>query len=723
MSGGKRHRKLLQTMIFSPSFPSHGVAGLSGGRVVGGGEMQGGGFNVNLSRMKISVAWLNEYLDRAVSADEIEHRLTEQVFPIDAREVLPGGDVMLDVEVTSNRPDCLSHVGLAREVAAGVGATLKPPTLDLPAESGEPVASLTSVTNEAQDLCPLYTARVIRGVKIGPSPAWLVQRLEAIGLRSVNNVVDVTNFVLHELGQPLHAFDMAKLAERRIVVRRAREGETIVAIDGTKHTLRSDMLVIADAQKPVAVAGVMGGLDSEVSDSTTDILLESAMFDPLSIRRTSRTLKLASDSSYRFERGVDPAGVDAASRRAAALIVELAGGTLAPGVVCVGIDVPQPHTVMMRPARCNALLGVEIPTETMLGFLSRLGLSPRLEGDAIVCTVPTYRLDLQREVDLIEEVGRLHGLGDVPVRTKIEIVARPVQSIVAARRKLNEVLVAHGYHETITFSFVNPKLGGPFVEPGCEAVNVDDERRKSEPMLRPSLVPSLLLTRKRNQDAGNTDVLLAETASVWNRRDGGIIEEQRLALLADAEDASEALRRVRGTIEEVVQQLMGADVMLEVQPAERGPFATAGRVVVDGEPVGWLGLISPKVQALFDLQTQVVAAELDLPKLLAQYPPQRRVSALPRFPGIERDLSVIVDERVSWQAIESHVLAVKPPLLEQVNFLTTYRGKPIAKGQKSVSFRMLFRDPDKTLRHDEVDPQVASVVERLRNEVGATLRT
>ncbi len=672
--------------------------------------------------MKISVKWLNGYLDRPVAADEVERLLTEQIFPIDAREAVGDGDVMLDVEVTSNRPDCLSHIGLAREVAAGSGAGLKLPTTELPQTTGEPVDSLTSVDNQAADLCPLYTARVITGVKVGPSPAWLVARLEAVGLRSVNNVVDVTNFVLLEMGQPLHAFDMAKLAERRIVVRRAAKGETITAIDGTKHTLRDDMLVIADASRPVAVAGVMGGLDSEVTESTTDILLESAMFEPLSIRRTSRALKLASDSSYRFERGVDPEGVDAASRRAAALIVELAGGTLAEGVVRNGIEPQQPHTVRMRPARCNALLGVEIATDTMVGFLDRLGLSPRVEGDAIVCTAPTFRLDLQREVDLIEEVGRLHGIGDVPVQTKIHIVARPVQPIVAARRRLNDVLIAHGYHETITFSFINPKFGLPFVEPGCEAVNVDDERRKSEPMLRPSLLPSLLICRKRNQDGGNANVQLAESASVWNKRDGRIIEHQRLALLADAEDGGEALRRVRGTIEELAQQLCG-EATLEVKPAERELFSTAGQVVLNGEPIGWLGLIAPKMQALFDLQTPVVGAEFDLPKLLTSYPPVRKVAALPKFPGIERDLSVIVDEAVSWQAIESAVIATKPPLLETVWFLTTYRGKPIAKGQKSVSFRMLFRDPAKTLRHDEVDPQVNAVVERLQREVGATLRS
>jgi len=672
--------------------------------------------------MKISVDWLNAYLDRPAAADEVEHLLTEQVFPIDGRETIDG-DTVLDVEVTSNRPDCLSHIGLAREVAAGLKRTLKPPAIQMPSETDPPASQLTRIDNVAPEACPLYTARVITGVKVGPSPDWLVKRLAAIGLRPVNNVVDITNFILHEMGQPLHAFDMARLAERRIVIRHAQKNESFTAIDGSKHTLRDDMLVIADAQRPVAVAGVMGGLDSEVTDQTVDLLLESAMFDPLSVRRTSRALKLTSDSSYRFERGVDSEGIDAASRRATAMIVELAGGKLAQGVIRVGIEPQRPRQVSMRPARCNALLGVHIDTDTMLDFLTRLKLSPQLQGEVIQCSVPTFRLDLQREVDLIEEITRMHGIGDVPVQQKIHIVARPVQYDVAARRRLGQVLIAHGYHETITFSFINPKVANPFIDDGCEGVFVDDERRKSEPMLRPSLLPSLLLCRKRNQDAGNVDVRLAESACVWQRRDGQIIEQRKLALLADAEDASAALRQMRGCVEELITALMGRDTALNITDAPRKAFAAAGTISVADRELGSIGLIAPQVQALCDLQTPVVAADLDLVALLRNYPPQPQVGPLPRFPGIERDLSIIVNEDVSWDAVDQHVRRAEPQLLESVSFLGTYRGKPIAKGRKSVSFRMLYRDPDKTLRHDEVNPQVQRVIDQLQRQLKAELRT
>lgn len=675
--------------------------------------------------MKVSLNWLNSYLDRPIDADGAAELLGEQGFPVEEREDVADGDVALNVEVTSNRGDCLSHVGIAREVAAGSGRQLRPPTFDLPEVDMNPATSLTSVVNKAPDLCPVYTARVIRGVSVAPSPDWLRQRLEAIGLRPVNNVVDITNFVLHEMGQPLHAFDMARLDERRIVVRRAEQGEAFTAIDGTKHTLRSDMLVIADAARPVAVAGVMGGIDSEVTDTTTDILLESARFAQLSVRRTSRALKLASDSSYRFERGVDPAGVEAASRRAAQLIVELAGGRLAEGVIRVGEDEPAPHTrtATMRIARCNALLGVDLSAQQQADCLDRLHLNPTVDEAAgtITCAVPTFRLDLEREVDLIEEVARLTGLGNIPTTQRIHIVARPPQTEATARQRLAEVLVAHGYHETITFSFISEKHGKPFLPTGAGAVTISDERRKAEPMLRPSVLPSLLACRKTNQDVGNAHVRLFETASVWHERDGEKVEQRMLGLLCDADDAQDALRGVRGAIVEAAERLAG-DVKLQVKPSDDARHDAGASVTIDDEMLGSFGLLSAKLQALFDLQTPVVVAELNVERLLGRYPVTRQVGDLPRFPGIERDLSVVVEEDVPWEAIERAVHATSPAMLESLAFTGIYRGKPIEKGRKSVTFRMTYRDPAGTLRHDQVDPQMHAVVKALKHELGAELR-
>jgi len=672
--------------------------------------------------MKTSLAWLNSYLDQPVTADQVDHILTNQGFPIESSDSV-GDDVMLDVEVTSNRSDCLSHVGLAREMAAGVGGKLQPPAIKLPAGQGQ-VADHTHVENEAPDLCPVYTARVITGVTVGESPAWLVNYLTMVGLRSVNNVVDITNYVLMEMGQPLHAFDLNLLAEKRIVVRRASKGEPFIAIDGTQHTLEENMLVIADAARPVAIAGVMGGQDSEVSEQTTDILLESAAFEPLSVRRTSRRLKLSSDSSFRFERGVDGLGIDRASQRAAQLIVELAGGTLADGVIRVGEDEPSPHAVVMRVARCNQLLGTNLSGDDMAEKLDALQLSPVLDasGETITAQSPTWRLDLHREVDLIEEVARIHGLDAIDMHDRLHIEVRPKQKTVAARQVVGQVLIAHGYHEAVTFSFIAPKLGEPFLRTGEQALLIDDERRKAEPMLRPALAPSLLTCRKANQDVGNHNLRLFEVAAVWSRKDSETVERSSLCLLSDCVDTQQGLRDQRGTIEELISQLAG-NVTVVFETAQMANMSVSARVHVAGSDVGYIGVLDHACRDSFDLQSEIVLAEIDIDLLLTHYPPDHQVAQLARFPAIERDISIVVDEAVCWQQIESHVHATLPKLLESLSFVVTYRGKPIAKGQKSVTLRMQFRDPANTLRHDQVDPQVDAVIKRLQSELNAQLRS
>ena len=680
--------------------------------------------------MQTSLAWLNAHLDQPVSAEEASSVLTGLGFPVEAIESVTTSagtsDTALDVEITSNRPDCLSHLGLARELSAATGRALIAPDDAEPEATDQPVDDITSVDNQSSELCPVYTARVVRGVTVGPSPKWLADRLEAIGLRPINNVVDVTNYVLFELGQPLHAFDMQTLAEQRIVVRPAAKGESFKAIDESEHTLDDSMLVIADAKRPVAVAGVMGGAATEVSDATADVLLESAMFEPLSVRRTARTLKLASDSSYRFERGVDPLGIERASRRAAALIQHLAGGSIAEGRIRAGEPEPEPTAVSLRPERANQLLGLDPPviSDQQAQYLDRLGLSPKQNGEAIRCTIPPRRLDLVREVDLIEEIARLHGLDQVPVQQKIHIVARPPQTRVSARQTLGRALAAHGYHETITFSFLEPGQGEPFLPAEASPATVEAQRQSAQSMLRPALLPSLLICRKANQDLGNRDVQLYECAACWHEQQGAIAERDHLALLADAPHAEAALRSMRGTLEELIEQLGGqpSRAGCAVEPIEDTRFHTAGRFAVNGQEVGRFGCVSQALQQRFDLQTPVVAAELDLPSLLALYPPQRGGGALPRYPGIERDISVVVEETVPWQRIDRAVAEAEPALLEGLDFLDVYRGKPIAKGQKSVSFRLRFRDPTRTLRHEEVDPQVQSVIDQLKRDANAELR-
>jgi len=680
--------------------------------------------------MKASLHWLNSYLSRPVTADDVDHLLTDQGLPIESVEPVPhsNGDEVLDVEVTSNRSDCLGHLGLARELAAGSGSDLIIPdcTLDQGSTNQSTSAdanTLATVTNNELPLCPLYTARIIQGVQVGPSPDWLVQRLQSVGLRTVNNVVDVTNFVLMELGQPLHTFDLAKLQSHQVTIRQAAEGESFVAIDGSTHQLNSQMLVIADAAKPVAIAGIMGGQESQVTQTTQDILLESAIFERLGVRQTSRALKLHSDSSYRFERGVDPVGVETASRRAAKLICELTGGTLARGVIRLGMKEPAGNVVVMRADRCNALLGIQLSTSQMDRILARLGFGPVVNDAAqtITCTVPTYRLDVTREVDLIEEVARLHGLDWIPVNQRIHIIAQPVQQAVAAKQVLAQVLTAYGYHETITFSFVSPKYGQPFVAGDHQPLLIDDERQKSEPMLRPSLLPSLLACRKSNQDAGNTDVQLFENAATWSLNDNQVVERRRLGMICDATAPEETLRHVRGCIEELTQQLIGRQDPVFI-PTDHRVFSIAADIQINGHNAGIMGLLSPETQQLFDLHTPLIAAELDLDLLLEAYPPTHQAKPVPRFPAIERDLSFIVDEQVSWAKVQQQVHTAKLKWLEVVCFVGVYRGKSIPEGQKSLTLRLVFRDPQRTLRHEQVDPQVQNIIDQLTKDIGAQLR-
>ncbi len=682
--------------------------------------------------MKTSLAWLNSYLDKPITADEAEPLLTSVGFPFDGRDGLTlstgATDTLLDVEVTSNRGDCLSHLGLAREVVAASERSLIPPAIELPSDTGPAgtpgVSELTSVEFNEPQLCPLYTARVITGVKIGPSPKWLIERVEGAGLRSVNNVVDITNFVLLEQGQPLHAFDMTKLAGRKIVVRRAKGGERFIAIDGTKHELREKMLVIADAEKPVAVAGVMGGQDSEVTETTTDILLESAIFEPLSVRSTSRALKLASDSSFRFERGVDPLGVDRASRRAAQLIVELAGGTLADGVIRIGEDEPAAAKVSMRISRCKALLGIDLNADQICDSLARLGLSPQAADDKVTCAIPTFRMDLKREVDLIEEVGRLFGYDNLSVNARLELEVRPKQTDITARQELGRVLAAHGYHETITPSLLTETHAATFCPDSLKPMALAGETRRKDKFLRPSLLPSLLNCRKHNQDRGNDEVRLFEVAGTWGDQEGKTNQVTSFATLTDAHDPHEGFRNARGAIEELTETLGGeaASKTLVFEPVEDARYQPAAKVMLLGEERGRIGVLCDTLQNQFGLQAPVVLMEVDYVPFAANFPPKRTVGDLPRFPGIERDLSIIVDEAITWRQVERCVENAAPQMLEDVQFLTIFRGKQIGKGKKSLSLRMRFRNPDATLRHDEVDPQVNAVVEKLKQGVGAELR-
>lgn len=689
--------------------------------------------------MLISLAWLNSLLDPGdLSADDAERILTQVGFPIESREVLPSGDTRLDVEITSNRGDCLSHAGLAREIAAATGRAVRlsdPP----PLAAGPDLAA--SLDNQIPDLCPLFTLRVVRGVKVGPSPAWLARALEAVGQRAINNVVDCTNYINLLLGNPCHAFDLAKLAGARLVVRMARDGERLRTLDGKERTLRADEMVVADAERAQSLAGVIGGADSEVGAGTSDVALEVATWRPAAVRRAARRLGVRTDASYRFERQVSAHTLEEASRRLAALVAETAGGVVCAGVLARGGAPTAPVVVRYRPDRCRTLLGVSIDDETQDRLLRAHDIETARRADGTLdCTIPARRLDLVREVDLIEEVVRTHGLDRVPTHERVTIEVHGPQPAEAARRHIASILTGLGFYETVTLSFVSPEHAAPFVVPGIGTV--DASNRAHEPTLRPSVLPGLLGCRKVNQDGRIHQpggVRLFEVASVFGqtapRGHGQIpetIERRHLALLLDApggsaagfDDVQTALRLMRGAVESVVRGVAGDAVEFKgVAPPfpalQAGAFAG---VTLAGKPVGFFGLVSAAVGRSFGLEAPVVGAELNLDALVSAYPPRAALIPTPAFPATEKDLSVIVAEDVTWSRIESCVSSAGLEHLEAASFVMTYRGKQIGAGRKSVTLRLRFRAPDRTLRADEADVQSERAARSLEAGVGGKFR-
>jgi phenylalanyl-tRNA synthetase beta chain len=557
--------------------------------------------------MKISLEWLGDCLPGSTDPQAAAEALTHGGFPVENID-RHGEDTVLDVEVTSNRGDCLSHVGVGRELSALMRREFRQGAPAAP-ESGTPASSVTSVEVQATDLCPHYTARVIRNVRVGPSPAWMARRLEAVGLRPINNVVDVTNYVMFELGQPLHAFDFDRLDGRRIIVRRARRGEKLVSIDGRERELTPDMLVIADAARPVALAGVMGGRDSEVSAATRNVLLESARFDPLTVRKTARALAMKSDSSYRFERGIDPTLPERASLRAAQLLVETAGGELLGGLVAGGSANHRPKQLALRIPRLRQVLGVELPTNEVVDAFRRLGFSPVPHADRIDVTVPSHRLDLNIEVDLVEEAARVLGYERVPVRDEIAIRVTPPEPSARAVDVVRSTLVSGGYFEAVTFGFVSDALAADFVPPEARRdaplPRADAAVRKADAALRPSILPGLLEAVRRNEAAGTPGAKLFEIGSTfWNNPAGGVEERQRLGLVGSAD-----VREVRGVVEKLLSRL-DARRAVRVVPDPRPGFApgACGRVEWDGRPVGHLGKIARPVAEKLSLRELPAAA-------------------------------------------------------------------------------------------------------------------
>jgi phenylalanyl-tRNA synthetase beta chain len=648
----------------------------------------------------------------------------------DLAEALGLEDPVLDIEVKPNRPDTMSIVGVARAVAALTGEDLRLPSTTLAAgpEKAEEAASLEVLDLER---CPRYVARVIRGVRPGRSPVMAQVRLTAAGMRPLGGVVDATNYAMLELGQPMHPFDLALLAGPGIQVRRAGAGERLETLDGVQRELTDDDLLICDVERPVALAGVMGGASSEVSDGTTDVLLESALFEPRGIFRTSRRLKLRTEASIRFERGPDPEGVAPAAERAAALIVEWSGGVVLDGQLDVG-EVPERRRVSVRPSRAAGLLGMDLSSADVRDALGRLRLPVVEDGDDLLTVeVPGYRVDLTEEADLIEEVGRMSGYEAIPSTLPGIRQAGGLDRTQRVARRVRDVLAGAGLWETRSWTFVPASDPELFGDSRRVAIRLANPVAEDESSLRTSLLPGLLRAARRNVAHRRGSIRLFEVGNTFGAPEGETREVPRLAavLTGSTEEEWPGARRETDFLDAkgVLVHLMDS---LGVEGWSLSQFALdpfhPGRcteVIVPGEPpIGEVGEIHPRVAEAFDLPGRVAAFELELTPLLAAAGGVRGYREISRYPPVHRDLAFVVDGDVPVGAVREGLVEEAGDLLDRALLFDVYEGDPLPAGKKSLAFSVDFRALDRTLTDDEVEQRVRAIADRLRREAGAELR-
>ncbi len=686
--------------------------------------------------MRAPLSWLREYVELPEPAEALVERLPMLGIGVEGVE-RAGGDLVLDLEIASNRPDLLSMIGIAREMAAWGGCDVRLPAEDL-REDDPPAASMAAVEIADASLCPRYVAHVITGITVGFSPPAIASRLEAAGIRSVNAVVDATNYVMLEWGQPLHAFDLDSLEGRRIIVRPAASGEYLVTLDGVGRTLDPDMLVIADARRPVALAGIMGGAETEIGPGTRTVLLEAASFAPYSVRRTSRRIGLRTEASARFERGVDPEGVARAARRAAGLIAGLSGGR----VLRFGVDVyPAPlsrPTIRLRLRRLARVLGVEIPEAEVVAVLTRLGLEVRQEGDIILAVPPVGRRDLEREEDLVEEVARHHGYDRIPETMPCEVMQqgrRPVT--LEAEAAARDALVRAGLTEAMTLSLIHPRaldrLGVGEDDPWRLAVPISNPLTADHTHLRPALLPGLLEAVRVNAARRQGAIHLFEIGRTF-RVEGGAVQERRALAIAmrgawlagfweGARDLRQAtLLHLKGVLETLARELRVGLLAVEAGgPAWMHP-ARCGRVRVGGVEVGVVGELHPKVAARFDLPGRTYVSEMDLDALLGRAVLQPNFTGMPRYPAVVRDVALVAPLGLPHAAVQAALTEAGGAMLESVELFDAYTGPPLAPGTRNLAYTLTFRAPDRTLTGEEIEGLMLEICTELAARLPVTVR-
>ena len=688
--------------------------------------------------MRVPLSWLREFVPVPEDPAALIDRLAMLGFGHEPVEWV-GEEAVLDLEVASNRPDLLSVLGVAREVAAAWEREVTPPAFML-RRSTSRAGAAADVAVEDPEGCPRYTAHVITGVRVGTSPDWMVGRLEASGIRSINNVVDVTNYVMLEQGQPLHAFDLDRLAGARIIVRRARPGERVVTLDGVDRALDPEMLAIADAERAVAVAGVMGGADTEIGASTSRVLLEAAAFYGPQVRRTARRLGLRTESSARFERSLDPRGVLDAAGRAAALIAEVTGGLALAGAIDVYPHPAPPTMITLRLPRIARVLGLEVPEDAVAAILHRLGCRVTRRGRRLTVTVPAGRVDLEREEDLIEEVARHYGYDRIPEAMPVEALqagrAAPVLEAEAFGR---DVLIRGGLDEAVTLSLISPdildRLGVAADDAARRLVQLQNPLLADHTHLRSMIMPGLLDAVRVNLSHRVEDVHLFEIGRVFHAATGGVaheVEERRALGIAmhgrlargwnlPAEASDVTFFHLKGLLEELTAELR-VGISVEAAAVPWLHPGRSARLLADGAEIGMFGELHPAAAERFDLTGRVHVAEINLEALLRRATLARRFEPLPRYPSVDRDLAVFVPAEMPQAEVRRVIRQAGGPLLEMVDLFDVYTGPQAPAGQRSLAYALQFRAPDRTLTAEEADAALSRIHDALRSTLGATPR-
>ena len=653
-------------------------------------------------------------------------------------DVIDFDDYIIEVDLTPNRGDCASVYGVARDAAAVFNCRLTPPSFDYQT-TGQPVEELASVEVKAPELCPRYGATLMTHLEVKPSPWWMRDKLLSAGQRPINNLVDVTNFVMLELNQPLHAFNFDQVGGSKIIVRTAEPGEKFVSLDGQERKLDDQMLMICDAEKPVGLAGIMGGLNSEVEDDTTKILLEAAYFNPTNNRRTANKLNMNTEATYRFQRGMDQVGLMFALKRATAMMAELGGGIIHPGIID---EHPLPHqarNLELRVKRCNEIIGSELSGQQMVDILHGLNIDADLEGEVIKAVAPSWRPDLEREIDLVEEVARIYGLDNLPdTFPPMTAPARPKPETDVIVDKIGPLLAAAGLTEVVAYAFVHREtpahMGWADDDPRANQLAMVNPLADDQAVMRTDLLPGLLQIMALNHSRGAEAVRIFEVGKTFRpTKPGQLPNEIQMAagLLSGprqpigwAADKSEVdLWDVRAIVEKLIAGLKLPPAQFSAAEEPGFEPGTAGTISLDGVELGWLGKISRPVMETYQLRDQAWAFNLSADALLELTKrPRRAVKPIPRFPGISRDIALVVDKSLEAGALLAMAKEIDDSVIAEIGIFDLYQGKPLPDNRKSVGLRVRYQSGERTLTEEEITPLHERLTAHLINQTGGSLR-